>query len=106
MARFVVDAASLLSLRATLGELHDELPGAGTELAAYAGVLGGGDLEAELERFARDWEFGIASLASDLAGLLQRLLTAAAAYAAIEENVSATGSGAAGLVAGIAGGTA
>jgi hypothetical protein len=91
MATFLVDSRTLLVVRDTLGRLHDQLLGMHTVIWSYWGVLGGRELEGELEHFCGTWHYGVTQLAADINGLMGRLTGAAAAYERIERRITAAG---------------
>jgi len=96
MSRFVVDHRSLLELRGTLGQLHDQLLGIPAVVSGFDGLLGGSALEAELARFCNRWQYGIMLLADRIEAAMGQLAAAAAAYERIEQRVAsgpASGSG-------------
>jgi hypothetical protein len=89
MAGFMVDARSLLAVRDTLGRLHDELLGIHTIATSYDGVLGGRDLEGELQHFCGRWHWGIVHISGQITDMMHRLTGAAAAYQRIEHRLAA-----------------
>ncbi len=94
MSRFVVDSHSLLAVRDRLGYLHDQLLGMHTVAAGYDGVLGGRELEGELQHFCGRWHWGIVQIGEQIMDMMGRLASAAAAYERIEQRVSRAGNGA------------
>jgi hypothetical protein len=91
MSRFLVDSRTLLAVRDTLGRLHDQLLGMHTVIYGYWGVLGGHELEGELEHFCGTWHYGVTELAAEVTGMMRRLAGAAAAYERIEQRITAAG---------------
>ncbi len=87
MSRLVVDSRTLLALRDTLGRLHHQLLGIHAVVGGREGELGGRALEAELEQFCVRWHFGIVAIGGQIAEMMHRLLTAAAAYERIEDQI-------------------
>ena len=106
MSRFIVDSRSLLSVRDTLGRLHDQLLGMHTVIWGYWGALGGRELEGELEHFCGTWHYGVTQLAGEITDMMQRLLGAAAAYERLEQRISSGTSGSGTTVIGGGGQTA
>ncbi|HET9105012.1 MAG TPA: hypothetical protein VFN55_16800 [Solirubrobacteraceae bacterium] len=101
MPRFVVDAASLDRLGHRLGVLHTQLLSAPEVVGGFdAAMLGGRDLQAELDGFTRQWRHEMTTVADELDLLRMRLAEAGSAYRRIEHRhrasaraASATGSG-------------
>ena len=91
MSKFLVDSRTLLAVRDTLGRLHDQLLGVHTVVGGYEGVIGGQELEAELEQFCGHWHSGIVELGGQITGMMRRLVAAAAAYQRIENRIVAAG---------------
>lgn len=91
MSRFLVDSRTLLAVRDTLGRLHDQLLGMHTVIYGYWGVLGGRELEGELEHFCGTWHYGVTEIAGQVTDLMGRLVGAAAAYERIEQRIIAAG---------------
>jgi hypothetical protein len=94
VSRFVVDSHSLLEVRDGLGRLHDQLLGMHTVAGGYDGVLGGRELEGELQHFCGRWHWGIIQIGEQIIDMMGRLTSAAAAYERIEHRVSRAGNGA------------
>jgi hypothetical protein len=93
MATFLVDSRTLLAVRDTLGRLHDQLLGMHTVIWGYWGLLGGRELEGELEHFCGTWHYGVTELAGQMTDMMARLAGAAAAYERIEQRIAAAGHG-------------
>jgi hypothetical protein len=93
MAAFLVDSRTLLAVRDTLGRLHDQLLGMHTVIWGYWGLLGGRELEGELEHFCGTWHYGVTDLTGQVADLMVQLARAAAAYERIERRITAAGHG-------------
>jgi hypothetical protein len=91
MSQFIVDSRSLLTVRDTLGRLHDQLLGMHTVIYGYWGALGGRELEGELEHFCGTWHYGVTEVAGEVTHLMGGLAGAAAAYERIEDRVRAAG---------------
>jgi hypothetical protein len=88
MSRFLVDSRTLLAVRDTLGRLHDQLLGMHTVIFGYWGVLGGSELEGELEHFCGTWHYGVTELAGQVTEMMTRLTGAASAYERIEQRIA------------------
>jgi hypothetical protein len=93
MAAFLVDSRTLLAVRDTLGRLHDQLLSMHTVIWGYWGLLGGRELEGELEHFCGTWHYGVTELAGEITDMMARLVQAAAAYERIEQRITAAGHG-------------
>jgi hypothetical protein len=93
MSGFLVDSSTLLAVRDTLGRLHDQLLSMHSVIYSYWGVLGGRELEGELEHFCGTWHYGVTEIADEIADLMTRLTQAAAAYERIEQRIAAAGQG-------------
>jgi hypothetical protein len=93
VSKFLVDSRTLLAVRDTLGRLHDQLLGMHTVIFGYWGMLGGSDLEGELEHFCGTWHYGVTEIAGQVSEMMQRLTGAAAAYERIEQRITKAGSG-------------
>jgi hypothetical protein len=93
MAAFLVDSRTLLAVRDTLGRLHDQLLGMHTVIWGHWGLLGGRELEGELEHFCGTWHYGVTELTGQITDLMARLVQAAAAYERIEHRITAAGHG-------------
>jgi hypothetical protein len=93
MSGFLVDSRTLLAVRDTLGRLHDQLVSMHSVIYSYWGVLGGRELEGELEHFCGTWHYGVTAIADEIADLMTRLTQAAAAYERIEQRIAAAGQG-------------
>ncbi len=91
MSTFLVDSRTLLAVRDTLGRLHDQLLGMHNVIWSYWGVLGGRELEGELEHFCGTWHYGVTQLAGEITNQMSRLVGAAAAYERIEQRITAGG---------------
>jgi hypothetical protein len=88
MSGFLVDSRTLLAVRDKLGRLHDQLLGMHTVSWGYEGVLGGRELEGELQRFCGTWHWGILEIAGQITQMMGQLLQAAAAYQRIEDRIT------------------
>jgi hypothetical protein len=91
MSKFLVDSRTLLAVRDTLGRLHDQLLGMHTVAGGYEGVLGGRELEGELQHFCGRWHWGIVEIAGQITEMMGRLVQAAAAYQRIEDRITGAG---------------
>jgi hypothetical protein len=91
MASFVVDSRTLLAVRETLGRLQNQLLAMPTVVSGYDGMLGGVELESELEQFCTSWHYGILEVGEQIRELMDALLHAAAAYQQIEDGIRVAG---------------
>ncbi len=88
MATFTVDPATLQALSGTLSGIHAEMQSMHGVVEGYHGLLGGSDLEGEVESFCSHWGYGIGKLADHMTKVVQRLDAAAAAYAKSEADIA------------------
>ncbi len=80
MATFTVDPATLHALASSLSAIHDEMQSMHAVATGYEGLLGGPDLDGEVEHFCSHWGYGIGQLADHMGKVVDRLNAAAAAY--------------------------
>jgi len=86
VSRFIVDSASLDRIRERLAVLHGQLLSVPVIVGSYSGtMLGGRELEAELDGFSREWHHQVTGVAGDIDMMQLRLAAAALAYRQIEE---------------------
>ena len=88
MATFTVDPATLRELSGTLSGIHSQMQGMHGVASGYEGLLGGSDLEGEVEHFCSHWGYGIGKLADHMSQVVQRLDAAAAGYAKSEQDIA------------------
>jgi len=91
MSGFLVDSRTLLAVRDTLGRLNDQLLSMHAVIYGYWGLLGGHELEGELEHFCGTWHYGVTEIGGEITDLMTRLTEAAAAYQRIEQRIAAAG---------------
>jgi len=87
MATFTVDPATLEALSRTLSGIHAEMRSMHGVVTGYDGLLGGTDLEGEIEHFCSHWGYGINKLADHMRKVIERLDAAAAAYSKSESEI-------------------
>jgi hypothetical protein len=87
MATFTVDPATLQALSGTLSGIHSEMQSMHGVAEGYEGLLGGSDLEGEVEGFCSHWGYGIGQLADHMTKVVQRLDAAAANYERAEADI-------------------
>jgi len=88
VARFTVDPATLHALAGTLTGIHAEMDSMHSVASGYEGVLGGRDLEGEVESFCSSWGYGIHKLADHMEKVIERLDAAAATYGQSETDIA------------------
>ena len=66
MTTFTVDPATLQELSSTLSGIHSEMQTMHAVATGYEGLLGGSDLEGEVEHFCSHWGYGIGQLADHM----------------------------------------
>lgn len=92
MATFTVDPATLEQLTQTLSHIHSEMQNMDGVAQGYAGLLGGPDLDGEVEQFCTHWNYGIGQLKDQMTKVIQHLSVAAATYAKCESEIVAAAS--------------
>jgi hypothetical protein len=88
MTTFTVDPATLQELSCTLSGIHSEMQNMHGAATGYEGLLGGGDLEGEVEHFCSHWNYGIEQLADHMSKVIERLDAAASGYGKSEQAIS------------------
>lgn len=88
MATFTVDVATLHALSNTLSSIHSEMEGMRGRATGYEGLLGGSDLDGEVEGFCSHWGYGISQLADHMSKVVAKLDAAAAAYGKSESEIA------------------
>jgi hypothetical protein len=88
MTGFTVDPATLQELSSTLSGIHSEMENMHGVATGYEGLLGGSDLEGEVEHFCSHWNYGIGKLADHMSKVIERLDAAAAGYGKSERAIS------------------
>jgi hypothetical protein len=89
VTRFTVDPASIEELVNSLSDIHAELQGLHGTATGYEGLLGGPDLEGEVEGFCIHWNYGISQLADHMTQVVQHLVAAAKTYSKTEGSIKA-----------------
>jgi hypothetical protein len=87
MATFTVDPATLQELSGTLSGIHSQMQSMHGVASGYGGLLGGSDLEGDVEHFCSHWGYGIGQLADHMTKVVQRLDAAAAGYGKSEQDI-------------------
>lgn len=87
MTTFTVNPASLHELSSTLSHIHAEMQSMHGVATGYEGLLGGSDLEGEVEHFCSHWGYGISKLSDHMAKVVERLDAAAAGYNGSEQAI-------------------
>ena len=80
MTTFTVDPATLQELSSTLSGIHSEMQGMHGVATGFEGLLGGPDLEGEVEHFSSHWHLGIDRLKDHMTKVVQLLDMAGATY--------------------------
>lgn len=80
MTTFTVDPATLHELSSTLSGVHSEMQNMHGVATGFEGLLGGSDLEGEVEHFCSHWNYGIGQLADHMSKVVERLNAAAEGY--------------------------
>lgn len=87
MATFTVDPATLQELSSTLSVIHCEMENMHGVATGYEGLLGGSDLEGEVEGFCSHWNYGIGQLSDHMGQVVERLNFAAETYGRSDEEI-------------------
>ncbi len=87
MATFTVDPTTLQELSGTLSGIHSEMQAMHGVATGYEGLLGGSDLEGEVESFCSHWGYGIGKLADHMTKVVEHLDAAAATYQKSETEI-------------------
>ena len=87
MATFTVDPATLHELSSTLSGIHQGMQNMHSVATGYEGLLGGPDLDGEVEHFCSHWNYGIGQLGDHMSKVVQRLNAAAAGYGKSEQEI-------------------
>jgi hypothetical protein len=88
MATFTVDPATLSELSSTLTGIHSQMQNMHGVTTGYEGLLGGSDLEGEVEGFCSTWNYGIGQMSDHMTKVIQHLDGASAAYGKSERDIS------------------
>jgi hypothetical protein len=81
----------LVAVRDTLGRLHLQLLAMPSMVSGYEGVLGGTELDSELEQFCAQWHYGALEIGERITELMGRLVDAADQYRRIEDGLASAG---------------
>jgi hypothetical protein len=84
MTTFTVDPATLQELSSTLSGVHSDMQNMLGVATGYEGLLGGSDLEGEVEHFCSHWHYGMGKLADHMSKVVERLNAAAEGYSKSE----------------------
>jgi hypothetical protein len=87
MATFTVDPATLSELSSTLSGIHSEMSNMHGVATGFEGLLGGSDLDGEVEHFCSHWGYGIGKLGDHMTKVVERLNAAAAGYGKSEQYI-------------------
>lgn len=88
MATFTVDPATLRELSSTLSGIHSEMQQMHGVAQGFEGLLGGSDLEGDVEHFSSHWGYGISKLADHMGKVVVKLDAAAEAYGKSEQDIA------------------
>jgi hypothetical protein len=89
MATFTVDPATLQELSSTLSGIYSQMNSMHGVATGFEGLLGGSDLEGEVEGFCSHWGYGISQLGDHMQKVVERLNAAAATYGKSEHEIGA-----------------
>jgi hypothetical protein len=87
MATFTVDPATLAELSSTLSQIHSEMQSMHGVATGFEGLLGGSDLDGQVEGFCSNWGHGISVLAQHMGTVVQSLDHAAVTYGKSETQI-------------------
>jgi hypothetical protein len=93
MATFTVDPATLQELSSTLSGIHSEMQNMHGVATGYEGLLGGTDLEGEVQGFCSHWNYGIGQLSDHMGQVVERLNAAAQNYGKSEQEIQKAAGG-------------
>lgn len=88
MATFTVDPATLLELSSTLSSVHSEMQSMHGVATGFEGLLGGSDLDSDVEGSCSHWGHGISVLAQHMGNVVDSLNHAAATYGRSETEIA------------------
>jgi hypothetical protein len=88
MATFTVDPATLSALSSTLTGIHSQMQNMHGVATGYEGLLGGGDLEGEVEGFCSKWNYGIGQIGDHMTQVITHLDAAAGGYQHSEQDIA------------------
>jgi hypothetical protein len=87
MATFTVDPATLSELSSTLSGIHSDMQNMHGVATGYEGLLGGSDLEGEVEGFCKTWGYGIGQMGDHMTKVITHLDGASASYGQSEQYI-------------------
>ena len=88
MATFTVEPATLAELSSTLTGIHSHMQNMQGVATGYEGLLGGSDLEGDVESFCGTWNYGIGQLGDHMKDVITHLDAAAAGYHKSEQDIT------------------
>jgi hypothetical protein len=88
MTTFTVDPATLQELSSTLSGIHNEMQAMHGVATGFEGLLGGSDLDGQVEGFCSHWGYGIGKLGDHMTKVIEHLNAAAATYGQSETDIS------------------
>ena len=80
MATFTVDPATLSELSSTLTGIHSQMQNMKGVATGYEGLLGGSDLEGQVESFCSTWNYGIGQMGDHMKDVITHLDAASQGY--------------------------
>lgn len=93
MTTFTVDPATLRELSSTLTGIHSQMQSMHGTASGYEGLLGGSDLQGEVEHFCSHWGYGIGQISDHMGKVVQHLNYAAQGYGSSEQAIVAAAGG-------------
>jgi hypothetical protein len=87
MTTFQVDPATLHELSSTLTGIHSQMQSMHGTASGYEGLLGGSDLQGEVEHFCSHWGYGIGQISDHMGKVVQHLNYAAQGYGTSEQAI-------------------
>ena len=84
MATFNVDPATLSALSSTLTGIHSQMQNMHGVATGYEGLLGGSDIEGQVESFCSTWNYGIGQMSDHMKDVITHLDAAAQGYSISE----------------------
>ncbi len=88
MTTFTVDPATLQDLSSTLSGVHAQMQAMHGVATGFEGLLGGSDLEGEVEGSCSRWGYGITCLSNDMGEVVEHLNAAALGYSRSEQDIA------------------
>lgn len=93
MTTFTVDPATLRELSSTLTGIHSQMQSMHGTASGYEGLLGGSDLQGEVEHFCSHWGYGIGQISDHMGKVVQHLDYASQGYGTSEQAIVAAAGG-------------